>query len=332
STDTVTFNEAHPPQDKAIEAFQQVEPKIKQEIIASRKRWDGHEPRMWSRAAGISDKDLVNFDVSKDLVAVRAGPTTYGVILLGKIRLPAIDDENGKGFIHVRIHDPPNRGTEDVVFHSLFTDEGKRDENGQAERYVAIQTDDLFCEILATGPDSPNSHRDIITDGLAACANIALEFDESLKLWPDFGFDGDFQKPSTFTLVTLSPHQMSRLFGTLRNAGHNVKSKFSSKKDESKLRAQEILMDHGPDAFVDVTIRFIGANGLPKMDVVGSADPFFVANLDDEIKFISSVKSETLTPVWNEKWSVKNVPKHAVLEVEVYDKDEGTPINDYIGK
>ena len=30
----------------------------------------------------------------------------------------------------------------------------------------------------------------------------------------------------------------------------------------------------------------MGASGLPKMDVVGSADPYFVAKLDDEISFV----------------------------------------------
>ncbi|KAG8854840.1 hypothetical protein FRB91_003002 [Serendipita sp. 411] len=124
---------------------------------------------------------------------------------------------------------------------------------------------------------------------------------------------------------------MSNVAGTIRAAVHNAKAKFSNKKDESMLHAQRML-DHDPDDFVDINIRFIGASGLPKMDVVGSADPFFVATLDDKIKFISSVKSNTLAPVWNERWSVKNVPKHAVLEVSVFDKDEGTPLNDYIGK
>jgi hypothetical protein len=64
---------------------------------------------MWSRAAGISNEKLTNFTIANDLKLVRAGPTTYGVILLGKIQLPEINDEQGKGYIHVRIHDPPNR-------------------------------------------------------------------------------------------------------------------------------------------------------------------------------------------------------------------------------
>jgi hypothetical protein len=33
-------------------------------------------------------------------------------------------------------------------------------------------------------------------------------------------------------------------------------------------------------------LQFIGASDLPKMDVVGSADPYFVAKLDDQISFV----------------------------------------------
>jgi hypothetical protein len=44
------------------------------------------------------------------------------------------------------------------------------------------------------------------------------------------------------------------------------------------------------------------------------------------------VKAATLSPVWNEHWKVKNVPEHATLSVEVMDKDDGTPTDDYIGK
>jgi hypothetical protein len=32
--------------------------------------------------------------------------------------------------------------------------------------------------------------------------------------------------------------------------------------------------------------KFIGASGLPKMDVVGTADPYFVAKIDDRISFV----------------------------------------------
>jgi hypothetical protein len=57
---------------------------------------------MWSRAAGIVDSDLVDFTAETDLVAVRSASTSYGTIILGKIRLPAVNDGLGEGFIHVR--------------------------------------------------------------------------------------------------------------------------------------------------------------------------------------------------------------------------------------
>ena len=79
-----------------------VELKIKDEIIKSRSHWNKHEPRMWSRAAHISDHKLRDFNVSEDLVLVTSAATAYGTIILGKIRLPAINDDQGAGFIHVR--------------------------------------------------------------------------------------------------------------------------------------------------------------------------------------------------------------------------------------
>ncbi|KAE9404834.1 hypothetical protein BT96DRAFT_916518 [Gymnopus androsaceus JB14] len=83
---------------------------------------------------------------------------------------------------------------------------------------------------------------------------------------------------------------------------------------------------------VDLTIKFIGASKLPKMDITGTADPYFVAKIDDRISMVSTVKTNTLTPVWNETWRVKNVPMTSDLYVEVLDKDVGAPIDDYIGK
>ena len=48
------------------------------------------------------------------------------------------------------------------------------------------------------------------------------------------------------------------------------------------------------------------------------------------IQIRSTVQPDTLSPVWNELWLVKNVPVTAVLNVQVLDKDNG-PTDDYIG-
>lgn len=48
---------------------------------------------------------------------------------------------------------------------------------------------------------------------------------------------------------------------------------------EDKMLGREITYN-------DLTIQFIGASGLPKMDVVGSADPYFIADLDGHISIV----------------------------------------------
>ncbi|QRV76624.1 hypothetical protein RhiJN_04639 [Ceratobasidium sp. AG-Ba] len=119
-------------------------PKIKLAVISSRNEWDIHEPRMWSRASGLSDPELSSFDIENDLVEVRAGATSYGTIILGKIRIPAIND--AEGFMtHPTMY---KFGTGDVLFHSLFTDEGNRDADGKPTTFRAIQTRDTPLEFF----------------------------------------------------------------------------------------------------------------------------------------------------------------------------------------
>ncbi|KAJ3812064.1 hypothetical protein EV368DRAFT_74935 [Lentinula lateritia] len=96
----------------------------------------------------------------------------------------------------------------------------------------------------------------------------------------------------------------------------------TKQKEEDKL--------NGP--CVDVIITFISASGIPKLDVVGASDPYFVAKLDDRVSMVSTVKTKSLAPEWNELWRVKNVPTTSELRVEILDKDTDTPHDDYIGK
>jgi len=55
--------------------------------------------------------------------------------------------------------------------------------------------------------------------------------------------------------------QINQVFSSLHSAAHNVKTKLSSKKDESTPNARSNLYDYSPDTFVDLNIRFIGASG-----------------------------------------------------------------------
>ncbi|KAF9482129.1 hypothetical protein BDN70DRAFT_904877 [Pholiota conissans] len=140
STEQLIFNEPHAPKETAVEAFNILLHNLKAEIVKSRHHWDKHEPRMWERAQGLTDDELVSFTIEKDLIEVRSAPTSYGTIILGKLRLPKVNDAEGEGFVHVRIHDPPNRGAEDVRFHSLFTEEIRPVEENPPTGFRAIQT------------------------------------------------------------------------------------------------------------------------------------------------------------------------------------------------
>ena len=71
TAEILDFNDPHSPRDNAKEAFKVVLHVIKSEVIKSRHHWDKHEPKMWSRAAGLTDHALTDFTIEKDLVLVR---------------------------------------------------------------------------------------------------------------------------------------------------------------------------------------------------------------------------------------------------------------------
>lgn len=56
--------------------------------------------------------------------------------------------------------------------------------------------------------------------------------------------------------------------------------------EEAKGEAPEENMSEKNVTYVDLAIQFIGASGLPKMDVVGSADPYFIADLNGRISIV----------------------------------------------
>ena len=68
---------------------------------------------------------------------------------------------------------------------------------------------------------------------------------------------------------------------------HNIRYTVEQAKADVHDRAQEWADAHDVETkWVDISIHFIGANGIPKMDVVGTADPYFVAKLDGNLSFV----------------------------------------------
>ncbi|KAI0927795.1 hypothetical protein AcW1_005222 [Taiwanofungus camphoratus] len=132
-----------------------------------------------------------------------------------------------------------------------------------------------------------------------------------------------------------NPFQIAQITGGMQAAIRKLRTRPKSEVPDplSVALCQSNTEHKRVDAvFVDLTIHFIRASGLPKMDVVGSADPYFVAKIDNKVSFVSTVKPNTLSPEWNEVWKIKNVPNAAILFLEVLDKDNGNLTDDYIGQ
>lgn len=104
---------------------------------------------------------------------------------------------------------------------------------------------------------------------------------------------------------------LQKLVGDLKNAADRVKEDTHRTKDKAKDHWTDF--DHrlgstsqeGPLSYVDITIHFIGAGDLPKMDVVGSADPYFVAKLGGGLKFVYVFSSFLFRVHFLMEWNVR---------------------------
>ena len=67
---------------------------------------------------------------------------------------------------------------------------------------------------------------------------------------------------------------------------HDRLSKASIDARDAKSKAQAFASQQMGVEYVDLSVRFTEASGIPKKDVVGTVDPYFVANLDNHIKFV----------------------------------------------
>jgi hypothetical protein len=149
---TCELTPSHPPKAAALKSFKHLLPEIKHQLIHTRHDHDKHEPEYFSAVSSLSDAELASFDES-DLVAVRAGRVAYGVIIFGKVKIPAAkgkyvfvrwfaggDDENGDGKVEA------DEGEVEYKFHSFYTEEKPGGDADGTTRYRAImrEKDELF--------------------------------------------------------------------------------------------------------------------------------------------------------------------------------------------
>ena len=81
--------------------------------------------------------------------------------------------------------------------------------------------------------------------------------------------------------------QISHILGQARRSLDRAREEASQKAQKARAWATEGKEEETtPQTYIDLTVHFIGASGLPKMDVVGTADPYFVAKLDTALTFV----------------------------------------------
>ncbi|EFX05756.1 hypothetical protein CMQ_3825 [Grosmannia clavigera kw1407] len=123
--ETADLGEAHLPKHESIKAFGEIEHELRKQLVHLRHDHDKHQPESFAAASGLSDHELASF-TSHDLVLVRVASTAYGIILFGKLRIPALvaaagGDEAAPAYVHFRAFDEgPNSK---ACFHSFYTRE-----------------------------------------------------------------------------------------------------------------------------------------------------------------------------------------------------------------
>jgi hypothetical protein len=80
-----------------------------------------------------------------------------------------------------------------------------------------------------------------------------------------------------------NPFSMTHILDKVEATFHEVKTNAHDLAKVTKSLAEEKMLDL---PYVDLTIQFIGASGLPKMDLVGATDPYFVAKIDNRIAYV----------------------------------------------
>ncbi|ERT00265.1 uncharacterized protein SPSK_09889 [Sporothrix schenckii 1099-18] len=117
--ETSDLGEAHVPKAASVTAFGEIEHELKTQLVHLRHEHDKHEPESFAVARNISDHDLASFSAD-DFVLVRVASTAYGLILFGKLRLPALAQSGSRtAYVHFRaFSEGPDQPAK---FHSFHT-------------------------------------------------------------------------------------------------------------------------------------------------------------------------------------------------------------------
>lgn len=152
TAETCELTPSHPPKPASIATFKRILPEVKKQLLHLRRTHDAHEPQYFAAVSGLSDDEISDFS-EKDLIAVRAGNVAYGLIVFGKVRIPAKAKLAGaveqciwvRWFVGGEDDDGDGTVEKEVKFHSIYTEEKDNPEGGRS--YRAVMSEDEVCAI-----------------------------------------------------------------------------------------------------------------------------------------------------------------------------------------
>ncbi|KAI5810102.1 hypothetical protein DFH27DRAFT_538103 [Peziza echinospora] len=121
TAETVELGPPHFPKEGSITAFNALLPQIRKKLIVMRHKHGKHDKDYFASVAHLTDHELESFDAS-NLEEVRVGTTAYGIHILGKVRLPKVEDS----YIHVRLYVGEEDGQKVYKLHSIYLDKDGR--------------------------------------------------------------------------------------------------------------------------------------------------------------------------------------------------------------
>ncbi|CAJ2513470.1 Uu.00g015890.m01.CDS01 [Anthostomella pinea] len=144
TAETVDLGPPHAPKDESLKAFGEFESELKHKVLHLKHTYLKHEPEYFAAVQHLSDADLTSF-TSSDFESVRVAVSAYGIIMFGKLRIPAMPD-SGPAYIHFRAF---TAGPDETAsLHSIHTEE--REEPNGGKKYRAIFTKDDALEWFDT--------------------------------------------------------------------------------------------------------------------------------------------------------------------------------------
>jgi hypothetical protein len=154
TADTCELTPPHPPKPASIATFKKILPEVKRQLIHLRHAHDKHEPQYFQAVSALSDDELIDFD-EKNLIQVRAGNVAYGLIVFGKVVIPAKAKLAGaveqcifvRWFVGGEDDDGDGQVEKEVKFHSIYTEEKENPEGGRSYRAIVSKDEASIANI-----------------------------------------------------------------------------------------------------------------------------------------------------------------------------------------